>query len=225
MRMGLGGAYALRLSRALARLGLRPSPGLLSDGLLRTGPHGDLFGLRRRGPRLSVRKLRKHPHGILVSDHDSGDRRETTVHHPDRRVRIGDPEVLAQLGRLVPPLEGEFRLVGGRNLRTINSWIQPDRDPALLVHPADAEALGLATGDLAELSTDCATIAVPVTIDDRVRPGVVSYPHGWGGRGQTGANVNRLASAHPDAKEAVSGNSHLDGLPVRIRRIEASAPD
>lgn len=219
VRMGLGGAYSLGISRALARLGLRPGPGLLSDGLLRTGPHGDLYGLRRRGPRLSARKLRRHPHGVLVGDHDAGGRREAMVHHKDRRVRLGDSEVLSQLGRLVPPPLGTPSLVGRRNLRAINSWIQPDQEPALLMNPADAEALGIAGGDRAELGTDTATIEVPVEVDDRVRPGVVSYPHGWGGLGQPGANVNRLASARPEDKETVSGNSRIDGLPVRIRRI------
>src|SRR3954454_19583788 len=50
--------------RWLGRLGVKVTPQALLDLLLRTGPKGDLFGLRRGG--LSVAKLREHPHGIVT---------------------------------------------------------------------------------------------------------------------------------------------------------------
>ena len=60
--------YSVPALRALAKLGIRLSPRRLVDLLLRTGPAGRLFGLRRSG--LSVAKLlRDHPHGLVLSEH------------------------------------------------------------------------------------------------------------------------------------------------------------
>src|SRR5205085_6661313 len=50
---------SMPLLRALGRIGLRYTPQQLLDLLLRSGPEGDWFGLRRRG--LSLRKLRRNP--------------------------------------------------------------------------------------------------------------------------------------------------------------------
>ena len=57
--------YSHRALRLLARLGYRITPQRLLDVLLRTGRDGDLFGLRPRG--LSVKWLRKHPHGVVTA--------------------------------------------------------------------------------------------------------------------------------------------------------------
>ncbi|WP_236008383.1 hypothetical protein [Actinomadura physcomitrii] len=69
--MGLGvGAFPLQ--RLAHRLGVRPSPRFLADALLRTGPAGDWYGLRRllgRRGGLSVRRLRKAPHGVVLAEH------------------------------------------------------------------------------------------------------------------------------------------------------------
>ena len=64
-RMGLA-PYSIPALRASAKVGIRPSPKRLVDLLLRTGPNGDLFGARRGG--LSLDKLRKHPHGLLLGE-------------------------------------------------------------------------------------------------------------------------------------------------------------
>ena len=58
--------YSAKPLRTLARLGLRVRPEQLADLLLRTGPIGDLFGLRRGGLRLE--RLREHPHGLVLAD-------------------------------------------------------------------------------------------------------------------------------------------------------------
>ncbi len=50
-----------------ARSGSGSRPTRLVDLLLRAGPKGDLFGLRRGG--LSVAKLARNPHGIVLAEH------------------------------------------------------------------------------------------------------------------------------------------------------------
>src|SRR3546814_15191222 len=48
------------------------------------------------------------------------------------------------------------------------------------MHSADATRHGLAVGDTVALSSTAGEIHVPLEIDDDIRPGVVSMPHGWG---------------------------------------------
>jgi len=47
---------------------------------------------------------------------------------------------------------------------------------------ADADARGLADGSLARVWNDRASVAVPVKVTDRLRPGVVAIPFGWWSR-------------------------------------------
>ena len=67
-----------------------------------------------------------------------------------------------------------------------------------------------------------------VAVTDEVKPGTVAVPHGWGpsqrwlaGR-QRGrrANVNLLASSDPDDLERLAGMAFLNGIPVRLERVE-----
>ena len=65
---------------------------------------------------------------------------------------------------------------------------------------------------------------VDVEITDRIRPGVVSLPHGWGhtGNGQSiagpagGVNVNVLTPADVDP---LSGTAVLNGYPVTVTAL------
>src|SRR4029077_1301553 len=78
-------------------------------------------------------------------------------------------------------------LAGRRNLPSNTSWmhnVEPlmkdGARSAMLVHPADAESLGLTDGATARVTSRAATIDVPVEVSDEIMPGVVSIPHGWG---------------------------------------------
>jgi len=69
--------------------------------------------------------------------------------------------------------------------------------PALEVCAADADALGLAEGDMARVHNHRAELHLPVRITERVRPGVVSVPWGWWSHqygGADGTVVNSLTS-------------------------------
>ena len=86
------------IARALGRVGIRLSPERLVDLLLRTGSKGDLFGLRRGG--LSVERLRRNPHGIVLGEHLAAGVMGKKVRHRDRRVHLDVPEIVAEAGRL-----------------------------------------------------------------------------------------------------------------------------
>ena len=128
---------------------------------------------------------------------------------------------------------GHLALIGRRQLRSNNSWLhnsprlmKGDRGCTLLVHPADAAARQLATGDLAELESEAGRLAVPVEVTDAVRPGVVSLPHGWGhnrdgielnvARNHAGASANDVTSER--YLDTLSGNAAFNGVPVTERR-------
>ena len=98
-RLGLGGPWAFRSARVLARMGLlRLTPMRMVDLMLRTGRHGDRFGLRRGG--LSLRKVLASPHGLLLDDYPATGVLRRKVQHRDRRVHVFHPDLGAEVDRL-----------------------------------------------------------------------------------------------------------------------------
>jgi formate dehydrogenase len=231
--------FPVRAARIAGRLpGLRPRPNLLVDILLRTGPAGDLFGLRRKG--LSLGKLKKHPHGIVLSEFIATGVLEDKVRHRGSRVQLAPTEIAGEIRRLgtVNGADPEFplRLIGMRELRSHNSWMHNSpllmrggRVHALRVHPTDAEAHGLGDGAQARLASKSGSVVVPVKVTDEMTPGTVALPHGWGHRGgwsvandAGGVNVNLLASSDPEDLEPLAGMAFLNGIPVRLEPVARS---
>ena len=234
--------YSVPAFRALAKVGVRLSPRRLVDLLLRTGPKGDWFGLRPSG--LSVAKLlRRHPHGLVLSDHVKTGILRAKLRTASKRIDLAPPAIVAELGRLSEVREepGEFplRLIGMRELRSHNSWMhnapllmRGERVHALRIHPDDAVEHGLEDGGTARLQSKSGAVEVPVTVTDEMTPGAVALPHGWGHRGgwqvanaNAGVNVNLLASGAPEDLEALAGMAHLNGIPVRVSAISAPAAE
>jgi anaerobic selenocysteine-containing dehydrogenase len=68
--------------------------------------------------------------------------------------------------------------------------------PALQMHPVDAEARGLAGGDLARVLNDRGRLTLPVEVTEDLQPGLVAIPFGWWhGSTPEGRAVNALTSA------------------------------
>jgi anaerobic selenocysteine-containing dehydrogenase len=235
-RLGLA-PYSAPPLRRLARLGLRMRPEQLADLLLRIGPDGDMFGLRRGG--LSLARLREHPHGLVLADEIATGVLEGKLRTPARRVRLAPPEIVAEIERLVSANGDDprfpLRMIGMRELRSHNSWMhnapllmRGGRVQALRVHPDDAAAHGLEDGAEARLESKDGVVTVPVIVSDEMTPGTVALPHGWGHRGgwqlanrHAGANVNLLAGAQPGDLERLAGMAHLNGIPVRVSPLQA----
>jgi anaerobic selenocysteine-containing dehydrogenase len=237
---GIGVApYSLPALRRLARLGLRLTPRRLVDLLLRTGPRGDLFGLRRSG--LSLAKLRDHPHGLVLDEHIATGVLPRKLRTRAKRVRLYPPEVAGELERMRSASGSDpsfpLLLIGLRELRSHNSWMhnapllmRGGRVQALRVHADDAAAYGLEDGESAQVESKSGSIEVPVKVTDEMTPGTVALPHGWGHRGgwqlaneHAGVNVNLLASSDPEDLERLAGMAHLNGIPVRVAPVGAGA--
>ena len=226
-----GHARRARLAHEARR---RLMPERLVDIALRIGPWG-----LRHGRSLSLRKVRRHPHGMdLGALHPVLPRRLMTA---DRRVRLDHPVVVADWPRVVAGLGAPQRdgllLIGRRHLRSNNSWMHnPERlvgggnRCSLLIHPSDAGERGLTSGDVATVTSDVGEIEVDVEVTDEVARGVVCMPHGWGhgtrsGVGWRGAAATRGPSVNDITDTArfdpLSGNAAVTALPVTVRRADA----
>jgi anaerobic selenocysteine-containing dehydrogenase len=228
--------------RALGRVGLKLTPRRLVELGLRLGPKGDLFGLRRGG--LNPRKLRESPHGIVLAEHLEGGVLARKIRHRDGRVRLDPPEILAEAERLrsQDDADPEFplRLIGLRELRSHNSWMHNSsllmrggRTHAARIHPEDAASCGIEDGERCRISSAHGSIELPARVSDEVKRGTIAVPHGWGHRNggwrvaneAGGANVNLLSSSDPDDLERLAGMAFLNGIPVRLERVEAGVED
>ena len=230
--------YSLPVLRAAAKAGIRPKPRQLVDLLLRSGPNGDLFGLRRSG--LNWEKIKRSPHGIVLADRVSTGVLSKKVRHRGNRVQLAPPEIGEELARLASVNGGDpafpLRLVGRRELRSHNSWMhnapllmRGGRTQTLRMHPDDARELGLEDGREVTIESKSGSLVAPLEVSDEMIPGAVSLPHGWGHKGgwqlanaNAGANVNLLSSGDPDDLERLAGMSHLNGIPVRVLPVRAA---
>jgi anaerobic selenocysteine-containing dehydrogenase len=202
-----------------------------------------LSGILRATRQGSFRGLARHPHGRLREPNRADDFLGSRVVTDDGRVDLAPARLLEQATKLPGDFEREranpdqMKLVTRRSVGTHNSWthnIERFAAPGtnvLYVHPDDAARIGLADGQLADVSTDVATVRLPVELLGDLMPGTVALPHGWGHQHATGlsiasrtrgVNVNLLAADGPGRIERVSGMAHLTGFPVTVR--PASGP-
>jgi anaerobic selenocysteine-containing dehydrogenase len=190
--------------------------------MLRLGPH-----------RLSLRQLLRSPHGV-----DLGPLRSQLPGRlctAGKRLQLAPEIFLRDLNRLESRLaenaHNGLLLIGRRELRSNNSWMHNSlrlvKGPAgcvLLVHPEDAAARGLRSGDRARVASRVGSVEVPVGVTEDIAPGVVSLPHGWGHL-REGISLG-VAAAHPGASlndltdeqcvDALSGTAAFSGVSVSV---------
>ncbi len=237
---GPGSGLLRRLVRRLLRV---VDAHLVTSLLVLVGPQGPFSraaGSRlprgRRG--LTAQRVRATPGGVDLGPLEP--RLRALLRTEDRRVHLAPAELMAALPAhptdVADGTDGfDLQLIGRRHLRSNNSWLH--NVPAMvkggerctaLMHPDDATARALTTGDLLEVTSPVGSIRVPLEVSDEVRPGVVSIPHGWGhdavgSRWSTasrrpGVNVNVLTDA--SLVDTLSGNAAVNATRVRV----AAAP-
>ena len=172
---------------------------------------------------------------IVLSQHEFADT-WSLVGHPDRRIHLAIPEMLDELRALPtesPPsadypfvlMAGERRSYNANQIFRDPAWRKVDKHGALRIHPEDAAALGLANGDPANCRSARGELCVMVEIDDTVRRGMVTLPHGYGSRYQgsepIGPAVNRLTSR--EHCDPFSKTPYHKYVPVRVSRLPLPA--
>jgi anaerobic selenocysteine-containing dehydrogenase len=215
----------------LQALSGRRGPERLLDYALRTGPWGDHFGRKPDG--LNLDKVRAAPAGLDLGALTP--RIPEVLRTPSGKIELAPPMVIDDVKRaradLSRPVD-DVVVIGRRHVRSNNSWMHnlpllakgPNRCTAL-VHPSDAERLGLSHGANARITgRNGHPIEAQVEVSDEMMPGVISVPHGWGhdlpdarlklAGERPGANLNAVL----DEKllDPLSGNAVLGGVPVKV---------
>ncbi|MFN0280885.1 MAG: molybdopterin dinucleotide binding domain-containing protein [Kineosporiaceae bacterium] len=203
------------------------------DVLLRLGPYGDGFGADPAG--LTLDRVADHPNGLDLGP--LAPRIPEVLRTPSGCVELAPGPIVADLDRVRAALragpDDGLLLVGRRHLRSNNSWnhnlpslVGGSNTCTLQIHPDDAAARGVAGGGRVVVTSTAGSVEADVEVTDRIRPGVVSLPHGWGhavdGAGLSvartagtdgGANSNVLTPAEVDP---LSGTAVLNGIRVEV---------
>ncbi|MET1755135.1 molybdopterin-dependent oxidoreductase [Novosphingobium sp. RD2P27] len=109
-----------------------------------------------------------------------------------------------------PPLS----FIPRRQRRKLNASLSFLGSPAdIILHPQDAAAHAIASGDRVRVTTANGEIVVLANVSDTIRPGVASIPHG-----HESANVNLLTSAQ--SVDALTGMVLYSGIPIAIAKVE-----
>jgi anaerobic selenocysteine-containing dehydrogenase len=146
-------------------------------------------------------------------------------------VQLAIPEMFQELRALqteAPPgaefpfilMAGERRSYNANQIYRDPSWRRTDPHGSMRMHPDDASQLGLANGATAVCTSARDSIRVVIEVDDSVRRGMVTLPHGYGMRYQgsdpIGPELNRLTSgAHCDPRSRTPFHKYL---PVHIHK-------
>ena len=205
------------------------------DVALRSGPYGDGFGQRPEGLTLAKVMASNTSGGIDLGELQP--RLPEMLRTPSGKVELAPDLLLTDLQRAGADLARpapDLVIIGRRDVRTNNSWMHnlpvlakgPFRCTAL-VHPQDAQRLGLRDGALARIASGPRHIEAPVQVSDEMMPGVVSLPHGWGhhlpgtrlavAETRPGANLNALLD--DQWRDPLSGNAVLGGMPITMNAL------
>ncbi|TFI45025.1 molybdopterin oxidoreductase family protein [Rhodococcus sp. 1R11] len=221
------------------RLKVRLTPkSIIGEARLRLSPARTLdILLRSRRKGLSLRKLRANPHGIDLGPLRPGFPQKLKT--KDKRVQLIQDVVVGELPALVDlmhssvvPKDDELLLIGRRHLRSNNSWMhntarltKGKARHQLLAHPNDLLQRGIEDGSMVSVTSAAGTVDIEVAASEKMMPGVVSMPHGFGHQRPgvqlsvattvTGPSVNDITD--PARVDAVSANAILNGVPVQVR--------
>lgn len=200
------------------------------DLCIRTGPFGDRFGANPDG--LTLAHFKAEPGGMLFGPARPQGR--AAISTPSGKIEIAHTHFLQDLVRLEDALTHavpELVLVSRRQLRSLNSWmhnigslVSGKPRCTLQIHENDAARLGIRPGQDVRITSQAGSIVAPAEITRKIRPGVVSLPHGWGHEPQDirldvakrhqGSNFNALAPAN--MIDPASGNAVVNGIPVDV---------
>jgi anaerobic selenocysteine-containing dehydrogenase len=170
----------------------------------RAGHKGSLLTL---GANL-FRAIIRDESGTVISRHEHSEM-WSLLKTPDQRVHLHVPEMIEAIHALSREesaaggfpfilMAGERRSYNANQIFRDPAWRKVDKHGALRMHPDDANSLSLANGDIARCTTERGMLEVTVEIDDALRRGVVTLPHGYGVSFQNskpiGPPINRLTS-------------------------------
>lgn len=216
------------------------------DALWQKTPTGVVDDMLRMGryqhddEPLNIQTLLAKPHGI-----DLGPLQQdlpAAIFHNDKKIDMSFDYFMPDLTRLQrhffeleTPNDGRLQLIGRRHLKTNNSWLHNSKRMVkgtdkgwtrctAQIHPDDATRFSIQDKQVISVSSRVGKISLPAEITDKIMPGVISIPHGWGhnkkgmrwqvAEQHAGVSVNDLTDEM--VVDELSGNAVLNGVPVWI---------
>jgi anaerobic selenocysteine-containing dehydrogenase len=192
-----------------AKASQKAGPERVLDVGLRLGPYGKR--LNPLGTGLSLRKLKKNPHGIDFGPLQSTIPGILPKKHgpvdlaPNLFVEDLDRLRARFLGAGSAATGGKLILIGRRHLRSNNSWMHNAQRLmkgksrcTLMINPDDAERIGVKSGDLVTVNSRVGQVTAPAEVTGDMMAGVVSLPHGFG-HGRDGVQLS-VATSHPGVR-------------------------
>ena len=149
----------------------------------------------------------------------------------DARIRLDLPDLLAELSVLEDSspqrtsdefpfvlMAGERRNYSANTIFRDGAWRRKDRSGYLRISPDDAQRLGVDAGSNVRITTRRGSAVAAVEITERMLPGHVSLPNGYGldnqDGGREGVAMNELTSL--DDRDRFAGTPHHKYVPARI---------
>ncbi|MHA3982214.1 molybdopterin-dependent oxidoreductase [Acinetobacter venetianus] len=176
----------------------------------------------------------KQRSGIVLSQHEYDDV-WSLIAYKDKKIRLAIPEMLIELAQLKQQaaklsdsfpfilLAGERRSYNANQIYRDPAWRKVDAEGRLRMNPQDAADFGVETGHTLQCVSEHGNIQVVVELDEGIRQGVVSLPHGYGIRYRDGEPIgpqlNRLTST--EHCDPLSKTPYHKYVPVRLERLDA----
>jgi anaerobic selenocysteine-containing dehydrogenase len=217
---GLCLRFAMEHGPSLARAGFSGSPMEAGDALFTA--------------------MLERPYGVVFARDEWSDvaARVTTR---GGKIQLHLPDLLEAMEALATtepePADPRFPFVlsaGERRSFTANTiirdpaWRKKDGEGALRIHPDDAAALGVVTGDHVRLATKRGAAIVVVEVSASMHRGHLALPNGLGlgypdadGRTITGVAPNELTSV--EDRDPFVGTPWHKHVPARVERVVATA--
>lgn len=223
---GMEGAAALWFSAHQAAM-------RFPDQVRAAGHEGD-------GPALGdslFQAMISNPDGVAFTTHQP-DQSWDLLQTPDQKINLDVPEMVADLRDLVDAVvdhtDDEFPFVlsaGERRSFTANTiirdpaWRKRDPEGALRLSPADAERVGVTTGDRIRITTPGGTAVAVTEVSDSMRDGHIALPNGLGlgyspagGKPElTGVAPNELTTT--DWRDPIAGTPWHKHVPARLEAV------
>ncbi|MFA4660286.1 molybdopterin dinucleotide binding domain-containing protein, partial [Xanthomonas perforans] len=89
-------------------------------------------------------------------------------------------------------------------------------EPALRMHPGDAQRRGLVAGELVQIASKRGALVLPLELSDELRSGTVFAPMHWSGQSLSSGGINEVSTPAVDAR---SQQPELKHTAVRVERI------
>ena len=193
----------------------------------------------RRGPYygLTLRKLKKYPHGMDLGPLKS--MLPQAIQHKDQHINLKVDFYQADLARVSEMMasydDSQIVLIGRRHVRSNNSWLHNSQRLikgksrcTLMLHPDTAKAHHIEDGQKVKVTSRVGSVIIVAEVTDELMPGVVSIPHGFG-HGRKGVQL-KIAQAHAGVSvndltddtliDKLSGNAAVNGVPVTLQAVE-----